>query len=70
MVLEKDGEDHVDRERVKRRSITQSEGERNILHTINRRKGNWIGHILCRICLLKHVNEGEIQGMLEVTGRG
>jgi len=30
---------------------------RNILHTINRRKANWFGHVLCRNCLLKHVIE-------------
>jgi hypothetical protein len=35
--------------------------ERNILHTINRRKANWIGHILRRICVLKHVTEGKIR---------
>jgi len=29
--------------------------EINILHTIKRRKANWIGHILCRNCLLKHI---------------
>jgi hypothetical protein len=29
--------------------------ERNIVHTIKRRKANWIGHILRRNCLLKHV---------------
>jgi hypothetical protein len=29
--------------------------ERNILHTVNRRKANWIGHILRGNCLLKHV---------------
>ena len=29
--------------------------QRNILHTIKRRKANWIGHILRRNCLLKHV---------------
>jgi len=29
------------------------------------RKANWIGHILCRHCLLKHVIEGE----LDVTRR-
>jgi hypothetical protein len=29
----------------------------NILHIINRRKANWIGHILCTNCLLKHVVE-------------
>jgi hypothetical protein len=33
--------------------------ERNILHTIKRRKANWIGHILRTNCLLKHVIEGE-----------
>jgi tetrahydrodipicolinate N-succinyltransferase len=34
--------------------------ERNIVHKIQRRKANWIGHILCRNCLLKHVIEGTI----------
>jgi hypothetical protein len=34
-----------------------------ILHTIKRRKANWIGHILCRNCLLKHVTEGKIEEM-------
>jgi len=28
---------------------------------IQRRKANWIGHILLMNCLLKHVNEGKIQ---------
>jgi hypothetical protein len=32
--------------------------ERNILHTIKRRKANWIGHILRRNCLVTHVTEG------------
>jgi hypothetical protein len=40
--------------------------ERNILHTVKRRKANWMGYILCRNCLLKHVIEGKIEG----TGRG
>jgi hypothetical protein len=26
--------------------------QRNILHEISKRKANWIGHILCRNCLL------------------
>jgi hypothetical protein len=34
--------------------------ERNILLTIKRRNVNWIGHILHRNCLLKHVIEGKI----------
>jgi hypothetical protein len=36
--------------------------EMNILHTIRRRKANWIGHILRRNCLLKHVIQGKIIG--------
>jgi hypothetical protein len=43
--------------------------ERNILHTIRRRKANWIGHILHRNCLLKHVIEGKLEGRTEMTGR-
>jgi hypothetical protein len=43
--------------------------ERNILHEMSKRKGNWIGHILRRNCLLKHVIEGKIAGRIEVTGR-
>jgi len=35
--------------------------KRSILHTIKERKANWIGHILGRNCLLKHVNEGKIE---------
>jgi hypothetical protein len=38
--------------------------ERNIIHTVKRGKGNWIGHILRRNCLVKHFIEG-----IEVTGR-
>jgi hypothetical protein len=43
--------------------------ERNILHTIKRRKANWICHILRRNCLLKHVIEGKLEGRIEITGR-
>jgi hypothetical protein len=43
--------------------------ERNILHTIKRRNANWIGHILHRNCLLKHVIEGKLEGRIEMTGR-
>ena len=34
--------------------------ERNMLHTIKRRKANWIDHILHRSCLLKHSIKGQI----------
>jgi hypothetical protein len=40
---------------------------RNILHTVKRRKANWIGHVLCRNCLLKQVIEGKVQGRVGVT---
>jgi len=36
---------------------------------ISKWKGNWIGHILCRNCLLQWVTEGTIKGGIEVTGR-
>ena len=39
--------------------------ERNVLHTIEKRKASWIGHILSRNCLLKHVIEGKIKGISE-----
>ena len=38
----------------------------NILHTIKRRKANWIGHILRRNCLLKHVIKGKVEGGIKV----
>jgi hypothetical protein len=43
--------------------------ERNIVHTTKRRKANWIGHILRRNCLLKHVIGGKLEGRIEMTGR-
>ena len=45
--------------------LTRVKEKRDILQTLTRRKANWIGHI----CLLKHVTEGKIKGMIEVTGR-
>jgi hypothetical protein len=43
--------------------------ERNILQTIIRRKANWIGHILHRNCLLKHIIKGKMDERIEMTGR-
>ena len=39
------------------------------LHELRKRKANWIGHILRRNSLLKHVIEGKIKGQMEVTRR-
>jgi hypothetical protein len=43
--------------------------ERNILHTVKRRKANWIGHILRRNWILNDVIKGKVEGKIEVTGR-
>jgi hypothetical protein len=43
--------------------------ERNIIHTVNRRKTNWFGPSLCRNCFLKHIIERKIEGMMQERGR-
>ena len=66
MVLEKGGEDQLDRSCVKLRSIAQSqEGEEYSTYSKSR-KANRFGHIFCRNCLLKHV----IEGKMKETRRG
>jgi hypothetical protein len=40
-----------------------------IIYAVKRRKSNWIGHVLRRNCLLKHVIEGKIERRIEVMGR-
>jgi hypothetical protein len=46
VVLEKDGENQLDGSCEKIRSATQSQGGKEHLHTIKRKKANWAGHIL------------------------
>ena len=55
--------DHVRNEDV----LLRANEQRNILHEIRKRKGNWIGHILRRNCLIRQVIEGKIKGEMEVT---
>jgi hypothetical protein len=43
--------------------------ERNIVHTINGSKAEWICHFLVRNIFLKHVIEGKTEGRIEVMGR-
>ena len=50
--------DHVRNEEV----LLRVSEQRNILHTISKRKANWIGHILSRNCLIRQVIEGKIKG--------
>jgi hypothetical protein len=50
-------------DRVKNEAVLHRvKEERNILHTIRRRKANWIGHVLRRNCLLRHIIKGKITG--------
>jgi hypothetical protein len=34
-----------------------------------KRKASWIGHLLRRKCLLKHVIQGKLEGRIEMMGR-
>jgi len=52
---------------VKNELLYSVKEERNILHTLKITKANWIGHIVGRNCLLKHVIEGRIEGRIGVT---
>jgi len=57
-------------DRVRNEEVLQSvKEERNILQTIERKKANWIGHILRRNCLLKHVIKLMIAGRTELMVR-
>jgi len=50
-------------DRVKNEEVLQrTKTERNTLHTLKMRKAKWIGHILHRNCLLKHVTVGQTDG--------
>ena len=52
--------DHV------RNEVLRVQEQRNILHEISKQKANWIGHTLCRNCLLQRVIEGKIKGGIQV----
>ena len=54
---------------MKNEVLDRVKEERNILCTIKRRKTNWIGHILRRNCLVKHISEGKLDESIEVTRR-
>jgi len=47
--------------------LHRAKWERNVVRTVKRR-AKWIGDILCRNCLLRHVIEGKMKGRLEVVG--
>jgi len=69
MVLGKDAEGQLDRS-CEKWTVTKSQGgEECHAYKTSRRKSNWIGHILRRICLLKHIVGLKIEGGIEVMGR-
>jgi hypothetical protein len=45
-------------DRVRNKVLHKIKEERSILRTVKTRKAHWIGHMLGRHCLLKHVSEG------------
>jgi len=57
--------DHVRNEEV----LKILKEESNILQTVKRRKANWIGRILRRKCLLKHVTERQAKKTINVRER-
>jgi hypothetical protein len=63
-MLEKDREDSLT-ECVRSGEVLHTvKEEKNILHTVKRRKADWIGYILRRNCHLKRAIEGNIQGRI------
>jgi hypothetical protein len=46
-----------------------SREKKNILHTTQRRRANWISHSWHRKRLLKHVTEGQVEGKIAGTRR-
>jgi hypothetical protein len=53
----------------KEEELLRVKEQRNILEKTRKRNTNWIGHILRRNCLLQQVNEGNMEGVIEVIGR-
>ena len=62
-MLEKDGEHQLSRSCENWKGITKSQGE-EYRTNIKTRKGKWIGPILHRNWLLRHLIEGKIEGRI------
>jgi hypothetical protein len=69
VVLEKAGEDQLDRSCEKWESVTWSQVAEEYPTEIRKWKANWIGHILRRYYLLKQVIAGKIKGETEMKIR-
>jgi hypothetical protein len=53
--------------RVRHEVLHRVKEERSIVQTIKRWKGNWIGHILRRNCLVIHIIEGKMDRYRNTT---
>ena len=70
-MLEKDGEDQLDRSCEKWTSGTQCQGwEEHPTTYIKKRRANWIGHIWRKGCLLKVVIEVKVEDRMKVNTEG
>jgi hypothetical protein len=56
-------------DRVGNEVLHRVKEERNVIHTIKRRKYNWIGHILRRNYFLNHIIEWKTGRGIEATGK-
>jgi len=54
---------------VRNEELHRVKEDRNILHTVERRKAGGIGHVWLRNCLLKHVIEGKVGERIGATVR-
>ena len=61
-MLERDGEDQLDRSYKKFRVLHGVQEKGNIVHVVKRREANWNGCIFRRNFLLQHVVEEKIEG--------
>jgi hypothetical protein len=43
--------------------------ERKILQKTKGKNANWIGHVLSKNCLLRHVIEGKVEGGIDLMER-
>jgi len=69
MLLKNFGDDRLDRSLENDEVLHGVKEERNVLDTIKSRKTNWIGPILRRNRLLKHVIEDKIKHRKEAKMR-
>ena len=54
-------------DRVRNEILHRGKEKRNILHTVKRRKANFIGHFLRRNCFLTNFTEERINVRLQVV---